>query len=81
MDRLPSSEFRKTFARLTRPVVVTVRDHPIGTWTPAPAPAREATHEAPTSAPEPVVAAPKAHPATVARGQARRDEWLRKLNG
>lgn len=35
MDSLPSSEFRKRFARLTARTEVTVNGHPIGTWLPA----------------------------------------------
>jgi hypothetical protein len=34
MNELPSTEFRKTFARLREPVTVTVNGHPIGTWYP-----------------------------------------------
>lgn len=34
MDTLPSSEFRKTFGRLTKPTRVTVNGHFIGVWTP-----------------------------------------------
>jgi hypothetical protein len=34
MDVLPSSEFRKTFARLTEATTVTVNGHPIGEWVP-----------------------------------------------
>lgn len=34
MDELPSTEFRKRFARLTEPTVVTVNGHVIGVWTP-----------------------------------------------
>lgn len=35
MDELSSTEFRKTFARLTSPTVVTVNGHVMGTWHPA----------------------------------------------
>lgn len=35
MKTIPSSEFRRTYAGVTEPVVVTVNGHPIGTWTPA----------------------------------------------
>jgi len=34
MDRMPSSEFRKSFARLDRLVDVTVLGHVIGRWIP-----------------------------------------------
>jgi hypothetical protein len=34
MNELPSSEFRKTFARLTEPTMVTVNGHRIGMWAP-----------------------------------------------
>jgi hypothetical protein len=34
MKTMPSSEFRKTFARLEEVVHVTVNGHVIGTWTP-----------------------------------------------
>ena len=34
MDELSSTEFRKTFARLVRPTIVTVNGHPIGEWHP-----------------------------------------------
>jgi hypothetical protein len=34
MDALPSTEFRKRFARLAKPTVVTVNGHPIGSWHP-----------------------------------------------
>ena len=34
MDKLPSSEFRKTFASLTKPVAVTANGHVIGAWHP-----------------------------------------------
>ena len=36
MDTLPSSEFRKTFAKLTEITWVTVNGHPIGCWKPGP---------------------------------------------
>lgn len=35
MDTLPSTEFRKRFARLTARTAVTVNGHLIGTWLPA----------------------------------------------
>ena len=34
MDTISSAEFRKTYAKLTRAVVVTANGHPIGVWTP-----------------------------------------------
>jgi hypothetical protein len=34
MNELPSAEFRKQYAKLTEPTVVTVNGHPIGTWIP-----------------------------------------------
>ena len=34
MNELPSAEFRKSYAKLTEPTVVTVNGHVIGTWTP-----------------------------------------------
>jgi hypothetical protein len=35
MDTLSSKEFRRQYARLTEPTVVTVNGHPLGTWLPA----------------------------------------------
>jgi hypothetical protein len=35
MDRITSSEFRKRYASITGPTVVTVYGHAIGTWTPS----------------------------------------------
>ena len=34
MDELPSAQFRKVYASLTNPVVVTVNGHPIGRYVP-----------------------------------------------
>jgi hypothetical protein len=34
MDVLPSAEFRKRYASLTKPTKVTVNGHTIGVWTP-----------------------------------------------
>jgi len=34
MDKTPSSEFRKTFSRLTDATIVTVNGHIIGEWVP-----------------------------------------------
>ena len=34
MDKLSSTEFRKTFAGLSKPTEVTVNGHTIGTWRP-----------------------------------------------
>ena len=34
MNELPSTEFRKRFAGLTGPTLVTANGHPIGVWTP-----------------------------------------------
>jgi hypothetical protein len=34
MDKMASSEFRRRYASLTKPVIVTVSGHPIGVWTP-----------------------------------------------
>lgn len=34
MDQMTSSEFRRRYASLSRPVEVTVNGHPIGTWQP-----------------------------------------------
>lgn len=34
MNELPSATFRKTYAKLREPVVVTVNGHGIGMWTP-----------------------------------------------
>jgi hypothetical protein len=36
MDTLTSSEFRKVYAKLTAPTVVTVNGHAIGEWRPVP---------------------------------------------
>jgi hypothetical protein len=36
MSTIPSAEFRKTYAKLAEPTVVTVNGHPIGVWTPTP---------------------------------------------
>ena len=35
MNQMPSAEFRKQYAKLTEPTVVTVNGHPIGEWLPA----------------------------------------------
>jgi hypothetical protein len=35
MDTIPSAEFRKRYASLRVPTIVTVNGHTIGTWTPA----------------------------------------------
>ena len=51
MDELPSSEFRKRYAALTAPTVVTVNGHAIGTWVPAGANLPEAPS---ARAPEPI---------------------------
>lgn len=42
MDELSSTEFRKSFARLTKPTVVTVNGHVMGQWLPYGGPEREA---------------------------------------
>jgi proteasome lid subunit RPN8/RPN11 len=34
MKTMKSPEFRKSYAKLAEPVVVTVHGHPIGTWAP-----------------------------------------------
>ena len=34
MDELPSAQFRKVYAKLTKPTVVTVNGHAIGIWQP-----------------------------------------------
>ncbi len=34
MNELPSTEFRKTFARISEPTVVTANGHVIGQWVP-----------------------------------------------
>ena len=34
MDHMPSSEFRRRYASLLRPTIVTVNGHPIGVWQP-----------------------------------------------
>jgi hypothetical protein len=34
MDELPSAEFRRVYSKLTKPTVVTVNGHPIGTYQP-----------------------------------------------
>jgi hypothetical protein len=34
MDTLPSAKFRKRFASLTEPTMVTANGHPIGRWLP-----------------------------------------------
>lgn len=36
MDELPSTEFRRQFARLSKVTTVTVNGHPIGVWYPGP---------------------------------------------
>ena len=71
MDELPSAEFRKQYARLTAPVVVTVNGHPIGVWQPA-------------TAMDPVIAvSPTIRSESYAepqRAQTQRDDLLRKIN-
>jgi hypothetical protein len=44
MDELASTEFRKRYAALKEPVIVTVNGHPIGTWTPL-SPTLVGTHQ------------------------------------
>jgi hypothetical protein len=34
MDEMSSAEFRKRYAKLTKPTTVTVNGHPIGQWIP-----------------------------------------------
>ena len=34
MDEMPSTEFRRRYATLLRPTIVTVNGHPIGVWQP-----------------------------------------------
>lgn len=34
MDEMPSAEFRRTYARLMKPTMVTVNGHVIGQWSP-----------------------------------------------
>ena len=34
MTEMPSTQFRKSFARLAEATIVTVHGHSIGTWTP-----------------------------------------------
>lgn len=35
MDEMTSTEFRRTYATLKEPTIVTVNGHPIGTWIPS----------------------------------------------
>ena len=82
MDELSSSEFRKTYADLTRPTVVKAGKHYIGEWWPA------GTITRAINAPE--KGEPASYPAPEARltrsgtqrlaPQARRDAILRKIN-
>lgn len=65
MDELPSTEFRKRYARLTKPALVTVNGHVIGRWMPA-------TAEE-LAQPDPSLPAPR-------MTQAERDAVLRKVN-
>ncbi len=34
MNEIPSTQFRKQFAKLAEPTLVTANGHPIGTWRP-----------------------------------------------
>lgn len=69
MNALPSTEFRKRFARLTEPTLVTVNGHPIGTWMPGPGSWEE------------VIAPGVVLPLKSSQSpQAKRDELLRKIN-
>lgn len=70
MNELTSTEFRKVYASLREPVVVTVNGHPIGTWTPFTKSQQGDLQDAmPTSG------WPQG-----ARAQAKRDDLLRKIN-
>lgn len=59
MDTLPSTEFRKKFARLTKGTTVTVNGHVIGAWLPVPtdgtAKFNVSISEIPTTDPDPKV--------------------------
>ncbi len=80
MNELPSTEFRKQFARLTEATLVTVNGHPIGTWTP---------HRISEEFVAAILAEPPAghirvpahlDPTLPKFTQAQRDELLRKIN-
>lgn len=77
MDTLSSAEFRKTYARLTRPTVVTVNGHPIGTWTPGVSVAHQRPR--PGSA-EDAADAVTPPPAGSRMTQAERDAILRRIS-
>jgi len=46
MDEMASSEFRRRYASLLRPTVVTVNGHPIGVWQPHKGPQEDAWRSA-----------------------------------
>jgi hypothetical protein len=73
MDEMPSAEFRKQYAKLDKPVAVTVNGHVIGWWMPV-------KLDGGNFAVEPYGdwnARPTGPVSTV---QAQRDELLRKIN-
>ena len=92
MNELPSTEFRKTFAKLEEETLVTVNGHPIGMWSPTNASSSiawvmeylpklihaDVSLGLDTRWMEPIREA--ARPALAQMSQAQRDELLNKIN-
>jgi len=71
MNELTSTEFRKHYARLTEPTLVTVNGHQIGYWVPGSISNTEAALR---------TFDPPGGREAQASAQAQRDELLRKIN-
>jgi hypothetical protein len=74
MDELASTEFRKRFARLKEPIIVTANGHPIGEWIPATWLAEGFAEDAKS------MTTTLRRPGMALRSQTQRDELLRKIN-
>jgi hypothetical protein len=78
MDELASTEFRKRYATLKEPVVVTVNGHAIGTWLPM---SWEVTLPALSGAGFQITSQREVLPTDASQArQAKRDDLLRKIN-
>lgn len=73
MSEMPSADFRRMYAKLTEPTVVTVNGHAIGVWTPS----RQPTNE-PPAVYKPVQRGESSVEATK-RAQAERDALLARM--
>lgn len=81
MDELSSSEFRKTYADLTRPTAVKAGKHYIGEWWPAGTITRYVNApEKDRPAPIPADRDPYIVSTSLVLDQAQRDSILRKIN-